>query len=107
MKRGKIPDPENILATVDDDVNKELNEQTMEIELQKLKDLKGLNLVPFIITAHYNKEKYRDSVEYGAKKIKLPVVALYDTQAVVVENGKYRIVGKGPKEFFNGFKEKI
>jgi len=42
MKKGKMPDPENILATVDDDVNKELNEQTMEQELQKLKDLKGL-----------------------------------------------------------------
>lgn len=72
-----------------------------------LKNLKGLNLVPFIITAHYDKEKYHDSVEYGAKKSKLPVVALYDTQAITVEGDKYKVVGSGQKEFFNGFKEKI
>jgi len=71
----------------------------------KLKDSTALNLVPFIVTAHYNREKYRVAVEAGVEKSKYPVVALYDTQAVQVEGDKYQIVGEGRKEFFNGFKE--
>lgn len=42
MKKGQIPDPETILSTSDDNVDEELNQQTAEKELQKLKDLKGL-----------------------------------------------------------------
>lgn len=42
MKKGKIPDPEDILSTSDDNVDEELNQQTAEKELQKLKDSKGL-----------------------------------------------------------------
>ncbi|MCX6732575.1 MAG: hypothetical protein NTV98_03480 [Candidatus Roizmanbacteria bacterium] len=38
---------------------------------------------------------------------KYPVVALYDTQAVLVENGKWKIVGEGKREFYNGFKETL
>jgi dipeptidase E len=72
-----------------------------------LKNLTGLNLVPFIITAHFNREKYYEAVKRNIKKTRLPVVALYDTQAIIVEGNKYRIVGEGPKEFFNGFEEKI
>ncbi|MCL5407014.1 MAG: Type 1 glutamine amidotransferase-like domain-containing protein [Patescibacteria group bacterium] len=72
----------------------------------KLKDLTGLNLVPFILSAHFG-EQFRKYIEQGAESVKLPVVALYDTQAIVVEDEKYRVAGTGPKEFFNGFKEKI
>lgn len=78
-----------------------------DINVVGLKDLRGLNLVPFIITAHYNREKYREPVESSVKKTKLPVVALYDTQAIEVEGDKYRVVGTGPKEFFNGFRENV
>ena len=42
MKKGKIPDPETILGTSDDNVDEELNRQTAEEELQKLRDSKGL-----------------------------------------------------------------
>ena len=42
MKKGRIPDPETILSTSDDDIDEELNQQTTEKELQKLKDSKGL-----------------------------------------------------------------
>ena len=73
----------------------------------KLKDLTALNLVPFIITAHYNRKKYRVAVSAGAAKSKYPVVALYDSQAVQVEGDKYKIVGEGKREFFNGFVEKL
>lgn len=42
LKKGQIPDPEAILETTDDDFSKELNEQTIEKELQELKEDKGL-----------------------------------------------------------------
>ncbi len=71
-----------------------------------LDDLTALNLVPFMITAHYNREKYRVAVVDGVAKSKYPVVALRDSQAVQVEGDKYKVVGKGRREFFNGFKEK-
>jgi len=71
-----------------------------------LKDLTGLNLVPFIITAHFNREKYYQAVIGAVKTTNLPVVALFDTQAVEVEDDKYKVVGEGERVFFNGFKEK-
>lgn len=70
----------------------------------RLKDLSALNLIPFLITAHFE-EKYRTTVEKGAKTTKYPVVALSDTQAILVKDGKWKLVGRGKKEFFNGFKE--
>ena len=42
MKKGQIPDPETILSSSGDDVDKELSKQTAEEELQKLKESKGL-----------------------------------------------------------------
>jgi len=69
-----------------------------------LKDLTGLNLVPFLITSHFE-EKYRSAIEKSAKTTKYPIVALYDTQAVLVEDTTYKVVGKGRKEFFNDFEE--
>lgn len=70
-----------------------------------LKDLTGLNLVPFLITAHFTEEVRKD-VEEGIKTTKYPVVLLSDTQAVLVKNNSVKVIGKGRKEFFNGFIEK-
>ena len=70
-----------------------------------LTDLTGLNLVPFLITAHFE-EKYRFVIENATKNTSYPIIALYDTQAILVEDDMYRVVGKGRKEFFNGFAEK-
>ena len=47
-------------------------------------NLIGLNLIPFLITAHFTEEN-RDAVEEGAKTTKYPVVALYDNQAVLIK----------------------
>ena len=69
-----------------------------------LKDLTALNLVPFLITAHFE-EKYRLIVEKAAKRTDYPIVALYEGQAVLVIDNKTKVVGKSKKEFFNGFKE--
>lgn len=71
-----------------------------------LKDLTGLNLVPFIISAHYDREKYYQALVSGVNSTKLPVVALTDKQAIVVEGDSYKVVGEGERNFFNGFEEK-
>ncbi len=71
-----------------------------------IKDLTALGLVDFLITAHFA-ENYRQVIENAAKNTNYPIVALYDGQAVLVDGSSYRIVGKGKREFFNGFKEKI
>ncbi len=70
-----------------------------------LEDLTALNLVPFLLTAHFE-EKYRKIIEAEAKKTKYPIVALADEQAVLVEGKKVKLVGKGDKNFYNGFKER-
>ncbi|MBI4058204.1 Type 1 glutamine amidotransferase-like domain-containing protein [Candidatus Gottesmanbacteria bacterium] len=69
-------------------------------------DLTALNLVPFLITAHFN-EEYRPILEKAIKTVKFPVVALYDTQAILVKDGKWKLEGKGNKEFFNNFQETL
>src|SRR3989338_606788 len=69
-----------------------------------LTDLNSLKFVSFLITAHF-KEEYRAIVEKESKKTKYPIVALTDTQAILVQGKKIKIVGSGKKEFWNGFEE--
>ncbi len=68
-------------------------------------DLTGLNLVPFLLTAHFT-EEVREDVEEGAKTTEYPVVALSDTQAVLVKDDSIKLVGEGKREFYNGFQER-
>jgi len=42
MKKGQIPDPELILESSDDSVDKELDQQTSEDEIEKVREIKGL-----------------------------------------------------------------
>jgi dipeptidase E len=67
-------------------------------------DLRGFNLVPFLITAHF-KEDFRKIVERETKLTNYPVVCLFDTQAVLVDNNLTKIIGEGKKVFYNKFKE--
>ncbi len=65
-----------------------------------LKSLKALNLIPFLITAHFE-EKYRKIIEKAAKNTKYPIIALTDKQAILVKNKQVKIVGTGKKNIFN------
>jgi dipeptidase E len=65
-----------------------------------IKNLKGLNLVPFLITAHFE-NKYRKIVKQAAKTTKYPIIALTDKQAVLVKRKQIRIIGTGKKNIFN------
>lgn len=65
-----------------------------------LKNLTGLNLVPFAIFPHFEKS-YLEILEKFTSKIDYPVVALSDAQAVLVKNKVYKIIGKGERHIFN------
>ncbi len=65
-----------------------------------LKNLKGLNLIPFLVTAHFE-EKYRRIIEKAAKSTKYPIIALTDKQAILVKNKRVKIIGPGKKNIFN------
>ena len=67
-------------------------------------DFTALNLVRFLITAHFE-EKYRAVVDQAAKGTKYPIVALSDKQAVLIQDGKIKVVGESKKVCWNGFKE--
>lgn len=65
-----------------------------------IKDLKGLNLVPFLITAHFE-ENLRKIIEKSAKETKYPVIALTDKQAVLINGKTRKIIGAGKKNIYN------
>lgn len=67
-------------------------------------DLDALNLVDFLIVAHYS-EKYERAVTNGVKTTNYPVVVLTDKQAIIVKDNTQKIIGVGEKLTFNGFEE--
>lgn len=66
----------------------------------RLKNLNGLNLVPFLITAHFS-ERFRPIIEKSAQNTKYEVIALTDKQAVLVKGKSKKIIGKGKKNILN------
>lgn len=75
-------------------------------DMMGVTDLTGLNLVPFFVSVHFE-EKYREAIKRAAEHTTYPIVAISDSQAILVEDSDYRLVGTGNKEFFNGFTERI
>jgi dipeptidase E len=65
-----------------------------------LKDLRGLDLVPFLISAHFD-DDVRKNVANSATKAKYPTIALTDKQAVLVNDGEASIIGGGEITVFN------
>lgn len=59
-----------------------------------LTDLTALNLVPFLLTVHYE-PKYKPILEKEAANASYPVRILTDDQAFLVENSRVTFVGKG------------
>jgi len=71
-----------------------------------LADLTSLNLISFLLTAHYTVDS-ETSIRQGSIKSGYPTVALSDGQAVLVDGEKVKVVGPGQKYFFNDFKENL
>jgi len=65
-----------------------------DLNLVNLKSLKALNLVPFLIFAHYT-PKYKKEVKEGIKKSKYPVKIINDDQAILIQDKKVKLIGKG------------
>jgi dipeptidase E len=72
----------------------------MDRNIVNLKNLSGLKLVPFVISVHIDDSNI-ELIKECANKVNYPVVALTDKQAILVENGKQKIVGIGEKYIFN------
>jgi len=56
-------------------------------------DLNAMNLVPFLLSVHYNREKYREALLSGAKDTKLPLRILTDDQALLVKDREVTLIG--------------
>ena len=76
------------------------NWKHMDRNIVDLKDLTGLKLVPFVFSVHID-ESNIDTIKECASKVRYPVIALTDKQALLVKNGKQRIVGERDKYIFN------
>ncbi len=64
-----------------------------------LKDLTALNLVPFLMSVHYD-SKYDDVLRESIAGTKFSVKILTDTQAVVVLGDDTKLVGEGEEIIF-------
>jgi len=59
-----------------------------------LTDLSALNLAPFLLFVHY-KPEYKEILEREIPKAKYPVRILNDDQAILIQDGEAKLVGKG------------
>ncbi|MEK7143596.1 MAG: Type 1 glutamine amidotransferase-like domain-containing protein [Patescibacteria group bacterium] len=57
-------------------------------------DFTAMNLVPFLVTAHYASE-YAELLKEKIRQSQYPVRILTDDQAILVQNGSTKLVGKG------------
>jgi len=57
-------------------------------------DEPAMNLVSFLIAVHF-KPKFKKNIKIGIGKTKYPVRILTDDQAILVKDGKAKLVGKG------------
>ncbi|MDD3487424.1 MAG: Type 1 glutamine amidotransferase-like domain-containing protein [Candidatus Moranbacteria bacterium] len=63
-------------------------------------DFTALNLVPFLVTAHYIPE-LESVLKEKIAKAKYPTRILQDGQGILVEDGEYKFVGEGEEVKFN------
>lgn len=57
-------------------------------------DLTALNLVPFLITVHYE-PRYKKFLKEKARESKYLVKILNDQQAILIQDGAIKLIGKG------------
>lgn len=61
-----------------------------------LTDLSGLNLIPFLLSVHYE-PKYKNVLREEIAKSKFQVKILTDEQALLIKGDDVTLVGKGPE----------
>jgi len=87
-------------STIEAATWKHADKKFLDKNFLKLKNLKGLKLVPFLIAVHFE-EKFRSIIEKAAENTKRQVIAITDKQAVLVKGKSKKIIGKGKKNIFN------
>ena len=60
-------------------------------------DVTAMDLVPFLVAVHYNREKYRELLAKYIPTASCPVRILTDDQAFLVREGEVRLIGEGPE----------
>lgn len=65
-------------------------------DLSGLTDLRGMDLVPFLLSVHY-KPEYHELLRDAASKNSRPVRVLTDQQAFLVKDGTISLRGEGPE----------
>ena len=59
-----------------------------------LTDLTAMNLVPFLLMAHYKPEN-QELLKEKISQANLPVKILTDEQAIMAQDGSFKLIGKG------------
>ena len=72
----------------------------------KLKDLRGLSLVPFNIFVHYNPEEHKEMITQKPPRVKRRLRVLTDEQAFLVQNKTVILIGEGEENVFKEIKKK-
>ncbi len=62
-----------------------------------LESLEAMNLVPFLVSVHYNREKYREELSKAIPSASCGVKVLTDEQALMVVDGKVELIGVEPE----------
>lgn len=62
-----------------------------------LADLTAMNLVPFLVAVHYNRDKYRELLPKYLPTASHPVKILTDDQAFLVKDDDVKLLGEGPE----------
>lgn len=62
-----------------------------------LTDLKAMNLVPFLVSVHYNREKYKELLCAKIPTASCPVRILTDEQAFYINDGTVTLLGQEPE----------
>lgn len=57
-------------------------------------DYTGVNLVPFLIKAHYTPDMF-DELKEIKKELKYPLYLINDNQGIVIKNNNIKFIGKG------------
>lgn len=70
------------------------NWKNQDKNLVGLRDLTGLNLVPFLLFVHY-KPEYKDVLRQEIAGAKYPVKILTNDQVILIRNGETTLVGRG------------
>ncbi len=61
-----------------------------------IKDMSAMNLTPFLIIPHFS-PSYSSLAKEDADKSGYPVIALLDSQAILVNDKSYKIIGEGER----------